>query len=393
MAAKQNTKAAQAADKADPPAEKAAPKKDWARSLRKLGAVSEEHVDIHKSVIRTRSPSVNSTFGNGWGLPRGYSLLLGGPPKGGKSTTANDMIGACHQDYPDGIVIKINTEFKENAEMTPEAFRKWGIDKKRYICYEKNEATLFDFILDEIQPMVQDGMPLVLLVIDSVNNIQGRRAAGSDSIMDFLIGDQAQTLQDGMMRIMPFLRRHNVACVLTCHVGAEMDRAEQMRGNTHRMKVAHGLKHRIEYWAFVEPVITAAGKLDLRKQTYDDPKGFVTPKGEKEHVDARAHRIKFTMKAASFAPVGRIGEYTYNYATGIVAQEEEVFKLADLNGLIKQEGSFYSYGDKRWHGLPATLDAIRDDPKLQSAILLDLQRIDRDQKFEAGALGEALKEE
>lgn len=372
-------KPAPAPDKTDPPSEK---KKDWSRALQRLGAVSEEVVDIHRHVIRSRSPSINSTFGHGWGLPLGYSLLLGGPPKGGKSTIANDMIGCCHADYPDGIVIKINTEFKEQAEITPQAMRKWGIDPKRYRCFERNDAELFDFVLKDIQPMVQDGMPLKLLVIDSVNNIQGRRMAGSDSIMDFLIGDQAQTLQDGMMRIMPFLRKHDVACILTCHVGAEMDRAEQMRGNTWRMKVAAGFKHRVEYWAFVEKLETAAGKLDMRKQSYEAADGFVTPKGDKEHVDARGHRIKFTMKAASFAPVGRVAEFTYEYAHGISKQEEEIFKLGELNGVItKGEGGYYSYGGKKWHGLVATLDALRDDPVLARGILHDLQCKDRTQKL------------
>ena len=56
----------------------------WMQKLAKLdGAVTEKHNPFN-SVIRFPSPSVNFIFGGGWGLPRGYSMILYGPPKAGK---------------------------------------------------------------------------------------------------------------------------------------------------------------------------------------------------------------------------------------------------------------------------------------------------------------------
>ena len=41
------------------------------------------------------------------------------------------------------------------------------------------------------------GAPIKFIIVDSVNSIQGRRQQGAKSIDDWLIGDLAQTLQDG----------------------------------------------------------------------------------------------------------------------------------------------------------------------------------------------------
>lgn len=382
-----STKAAPAAEKTDPPAEKEPSKKDWKRQLGKIDGVVEGVHDIHQHVVRSSSPSVNSTFGNGWGLPLGYSAFLAGPPKGGKTTLVKDIIGQTHRDYPDGQVIVLAAEMKEYAEMTAQSFRKFGIDPNRYTAYQRNDLGFFDDVVDKIQPMVQDGFPLKLLVIDSANAIVGRRTEDAKSITGYTIGDQAQSLQDAIGWILPFLRRHNVACIWTCHVGVEMDRTEQMRGNSMRAKVAFGFKHRVEYWMFVEKLENKDSKVNMLGQPFEKKDGFVTTSGSKEVVDAGAHKIRVTMKAASFAPVGRVGELTYNYEQGFVAQEEEIFVLAENNKLLTREGnSKYSYGSHRWSGgKPEVLAALKD-PKLQSAILLDLQRLDRGLQFNAGEL-------
>ena len=67
--------------------------KDFMKRLLKLeGAVTESR-NPHLNVIQSPSPSLNFTFGNGQGLPRGYSMLLYGPPRGGKSVICNAMAG------------------------------------------------------------------------------------------------------------------------------------------------------------------------------------------------------------------------------------------------------------------------------------------------------------
>ena len=78
--------------------------------LQELDGAVVERRNIHETVLRTGSPSADFCFGNGHGLPRGYSLVMYGEPKAGKSVILNSMIGTMHKDYPEAVAIKFNTE-------------------------------------------------------------------------------------------------------------------------------------------------------------------------------------------------------------------------------------------------------------------------------------------
>jgi hypothetical protein len=82
----------------------------------------------------------------------------------------------------------------------------------------------------------------------------------ADSVMVQQIGDEAKTLQDGFKRILAVQRKYKIAVVLTSHVRAEMDQAEQMRGNKVRMGASFGVQHYGEYFMFVEPNKSKEGK-------------------------------------------------------------------------------------------------------------------------------------
>ena len=106
----------------------------WMKRLQKLeGAVLRDY-DPFQNVIRTVSPSVNFVFGNSHGLPLGYSLVLSGPPKGGKSLLCNAFIGQLHRDDPDAIAVKYNTELRELGQLTDHQCAVWGIDRDRYMA-------------------------------------------------------------------------------------------------------------------------------------------------------------------------------------------------------------------------------------------------------------------
>ncbi len=360
-----------------------AEKKSWREKLVGLDYAVDQHRDPHLSVVRSGSPSVNALFGNsgdpkrGWGLPRRFSALLGGPPKGGKSTLLNSMIGQFHRDYPDQYVIKIDTEFKEEAQTSPEDLKKWGIDPERYVCYERSDPELIDFITGDVLKMVQDGLPLGLLAVDSFNNMDGFRGAEADKAAkaNKQIGDNARTTQMLMTRVMPIIRRNNIAFVGTAHVGAEMDPIEQMRGHKIRIKTAYGTNHRIEYWIMVERDFTVLGRKDLLDHEFIREDALKTGKTGRQS-DVHAHKIKAEMIGSSFGPVGREASFTYDYDLGLVNTHEEVYTLAKQNGLITTAGATYSYGGRSWKGLEKTLEAIRDDRKLYDELLADMMRMD-----------------
>lgn len=84
------------------------------------------------------SPSANFTFGAYHHLPFGYSLILWGLPKSGKSFLSYDMIGQLHRDDPQAIAVKFNTEMREQTQFNQRVADEFGIDTDRYIAINDN---------------------------------------------------------------------------------------------------------------------------------------------------------------------------------------------------------------------------------------------------------------
>ena len=348
--------------------------KDWMKALNKLeGAVAKESNPFAR-IIRTPSPSVNFTFGNTHGLPLGYTLIMYGPPAGGKSILLNSMIGQLHLDDPEGIAVKFNTELRETAQTTQAWKKTWNIDDDRYVAYDVNSPDMiFDRIEKDVAALCQEGAPIRLVGIDSINAIQGRRSMNADTIMTQQIGDLALTLQDGFKRILPVQRKYGFAVVLTSHVRAEMDQAEQMRGNKVKMAAGFGVQHYGEYFMYVEQNRSKAGSETLLgEKLEDESRTDLMDKAEKT-----GHKIRVCMKKSSLGPKLRTGEFTLDYAKGITNVHEEIFLLGVNRNVIDHPNNVtYGFGDKKWSGKPAMLAAIQEEPQLGLAILSEIKRRD-----------------
>lgn len=351
-------------------------KNKWMQKLAKLDGAVVEDYDPFAHIIRTPSPSVNFIFGHTHGLPLGYGALIWGPPKAGKSVIANAIIGQMHRDDPDAIAIKYNTEMREAGQLTAEQAAVWGIDRDRYMAFDVNEpALIFDKIETDIKAMCDEGAPIKLIIIDSLTGIQGRRAMNADTVMTQQIGDEAKTLQDGLKRILPVIRRKRIALVGTAHVRAELDQAEQMRGKKIKMAAAWATKHFFEYFIYLEPFNTKEGRVDLLGQEFvDEDQKDALGKGEK-----MAHRIRVHMEDSSVGPKGRWGVFTLDYDKGIVSQHEEVFLLGTGRGIVNTEKQgYYTFGGESWHGKKEFIKALKENPQMCEAILKEVRLLDID---------------
>jgi hypothetical protein len=358
-------------------------KKKWMERLSKLDGAVNEYVNPFISGVDSASPTVNFIFGNTWMIPRGYSAVFFGPPKGGKSYLANSIIGKVHRDDLDACVIKFNTEQREQAQLTKAQMKVHGIDIERYKAYQVNTPdAVFDRIEKDIAAECEDGMPLHLVVIDSVNGIQGRRSLNADSVMVQQIGDHALTIKDGLKRILNVQRKHNFALIVTCHVGAEMDPHEVQRGHKFKMTAAYGLQHHAEYFVCIEKNLTKEGRTDLEGNEFKD-ENLTDMAGRSEQT---AHKIRVTMRDSSLGPKGRVGQFTMDYHRGIINVHEEVFTLGVGRGVIERpNNTTYVFKERKWVGKPAMLEALRTDSDLQIAILKELKARDI-----AGMLGNDL---
>ena len=342
--------------------------------------------NAHGEVIRSPSPSLNFTFGNGQGLPCGrgcgYSLLLFGPPRGGKSVICNAMAGQLHQDDPSAWVCKINTEYREAGQADESSQRMYGIDPERYIAFERNDAACFDFIEYQLTELIRDGMNLKLVIIDSLNQIQGRRAGKEDaSIETQQIGDNAATLGEGLKRVLPIQRTYGFGLILTTHIRSQID--PRQKGNsaivstsyTTAVKPAasYGALHHAEFYMYVNPDTSKDGKTSLLGEEFVN-KEVEDVAGNNETM---AHKIRVKMVDNSVGPKGRSGEFTFDYKRGIINQYEEVFQLGLGQGIItKPNNIMYEVEGLSFKGKEACLLALKEDTALQAKILAEIKRRD-----------------
>lgn len=348
--------------------------KNWMKALNKLEGAVDKNKNVFLTGARTPSPSVNFTMGNTHLIPSGYTLIMFGPPAGGKSIVSNAFIGQLHKDDSEAIAIKFNTELREQAQTTKRQREIWGIDDDRYMAYDVNDPELiFDRIEKDIAALCQEGAPIKLIVIDSINGIIGRRAKNADSISVQQIGDEAKTLQDGFKRILAIQRKYGITMILTAHVRAEMDQAEQARGNKLRMGAAYAVQHYCEYFMFVEQNRSSKGRENLLGQKFEDTEQ--TDMMDKAEITG--HKIRCTMKKSSIGPKGRVGEFTLDYNQGIINSHEEVFLLGVNRGVIDKPNNLsYEFGGKKWAGKPAMLEALKTDAELREAILAEIRKRD-----------------
>lgn len=347
--------------------------------LLKLEGAITNRKNVHADVLQTHSPSVNFAFGNGWGLPRGFSLLMYGPPKAGKTLISNSFVGQMHQNDPTAIAIKFDTEYREVAQLSQKQAAVYGIDMDRIITYQTNKPDeIFDRIERDIAAMCQEGLNVGLIIIDSINGIQGRRAMNADSIMVQQIGDTAATIQEGLRRILPVQRKYNIGVILTAQIRAQMDQAAQRRGEMTKPAVAFATQHHCEYFMSVEPNRSKDGRTTLLGSKLEDAEltDFM------DNAERIGHKIRAKMSDSSLGPKGRTAEFTLDYDHGVVNSWEEAFTLGVGRGVISKPTSMsYEFDGRKWVGGKTLMEALINEPELVEKVLNEVKARDQAGKF------------
>lgn len=353
----------------------------WMNGLTKVDYAVKRDYNPYSNVIRSSSPSFNYLYANTHGLPRGYSEVIWGPPGSGKTIITNDKIGQLHQDDPEAIVLKFNTEQREELQLTPRAMKQWGIDPDRYVAYNTNRPDeIFDFIATNVAAECQKGAPIAYIIIDSTSDILGRRTMNADSVMTQQIGDEAKTIQDGLKSIKSVIRKYKISMSLISQARAEMDQLEQMRGNKLKMHAAWALQHFAEYFILIEQNKGNTGKTDLAGNAFLDE----TKKGTLGQNERMAHKVQATMKKSSCGPAGRRGEFTLDYYKGIINRHEEIFLLGVGQGVVQRPNNvtyvvpnFPMAGqEQKYRGKDDFLTALKENTPLANEVLKRVRMMD-----------------
>ena len=349
---------------------------NWMKQLNQMeGAVDFQYNPFApENVIRSPSPYLNWIFGKGSGLPRGYGCVLYGPPKSGKSLISYLMTAGVHAQNKDAIVLKYNTEMREAAQISGN----WGIDFNRYSAFDVNDASMiFDRIKTDILPMLEAGMPLQLIIIDSLQGVMGIKEKDRESINDHLVGDHAQTIQNGLKLILPILRKYKISLICTEHIRSNLDiKPGPAAKYAKKEKMAGGWaeKHFFEYYLEVKKDNSAEGKQDALGKVFEDD--TVDARGNKGKT---GHKIYVKMDESSVGVAGRSGVITFSYNNGLINIEEEVFELAKSFNLIERPNNrTYIIEGQKYNSKEEFIIALKNDEIMRNKIISSVY--DKDKK-------------
>lgn len=330
-----------------------------------------------ENCLFTPSPFFNWIFANkSNGIPKNASLLLLSEQKAGKSLSCyaiilemqrREKLAKIKEDLR-GHAIYYNTELRGQLQhnVFPE------IDKDyMHIFDTKDPVEIFDRIENDFKAKVQDGMPVRIIIIDSLTNIQGVKRKDAESVGDHLRGDHALTVQTGLDKLVPFCKRNKILLIGTSQMRA--NQKAQNGGPDSQMAEGWIVKHTFEYFVSLKRAGAADDKMDIEGKTFTDD----DIKDARDEKLLTGHKIYAKCEASSIGPQGRAGVFTMDYEKGIINQHEEIFFLGVNTGVIKKEGlRNYFYGDQKWSSKKECALAIRDNPKIGEAILADVRKLD-----------------
>ena len=341
---------------------------NWSKALKALPGSIDFNRDAFapENCLYTPSPSMNYIFANkAHGIPKGTGVLLYGKNKSGKSLLIQAAIAEMHRRDPEGIAIIYNTEmrgFLQNGTFM-------GVDPKRLFIYDSNKPTdIFDCFEKEVGSMLADGMPLRILGIDSFNSIGGTKALAEDrSVSDHLMGDKAITIQRGLEKIVPMVRRNNIVLFGTAQMRDDFNAGQH--GPKEKAAVTWAVKHTFEYQIAVSKANAADDKQDLGGHKFENA-DIKDIRGNKEIT---GHKIIVTMKESSCGTPGRSGMITLDYSHGIINVHEEIFELAKNLGIIENVGAggYVLYGEKI-RGKEKVAEKIKDSEEIQKKLHADI---------------------
>lgn len=344
----------------------------WAKQLKQFeDAVNYEYDAFSaENCLYTPSPSLNRIFANkSHGIPKGTGALLFSEPKAGKSLLIQAICGEMHQNDPEGIAIIFNTEMR--------GFVQSGlfstIDKDRLIIYDTNRPEdIFDRMERDILPMIQEGMPLRMIAIDSITGVAGTKSMGADrSVNDHLIGDQALTIQKGLQKVVPIVRNHKLLFLASAQVRANMDAGQY--GPKEKMAASWATKHAFEYFINIRRANAAEDKMDIEGNKFEDEE----VKDVRGNKDITGHKIMIKMDQSSIGTPGRAALITLDYKNGIINKHEEVFLMGYNTGVITREGtSNYVFKTLKVNGKANFAKKIAEDPELYKAIVAEVKKLD-----------------
>jgi RecA/RadA recombinase len=310
--------------------------------------------DVPDWYAQTKSPALNYLFGKSFGLKAGYTAMIYGPPKSGKSLLSYAFAGHLHQTDPEAIVLHFDTEFRDNTHW----YKAFGIDEERFVSRQTNDPTeIFDYIANDVKAMLQDGAKIKMIIIDSLAAIMYPKEGNKDSTTDHVMGDAGAYLPGAVKKILPIIRQFKIATLLCQHIRANFD-PNMAKYKPYTVPGGHGLKHSVEFWLLVEKI----NNKDSRVFDGDKKDGAGNP-------IQIGHKLRVKMEESSMSPQNRAVEVDLSYTDGIINTADQVASLAVSMGIVEQAGAWVMHNGKKWQGVANFALALKEDLDLEKTLI------------------------
>lgn len=289
----------------------------WMSKLTKdFGVLASEIPDAKDKIIKMPSPSLNYCVGNG-GILEGKALCLFGPESGGKSLLMQLILAEIQRKDPEAICILFDAEYAFNKDW----FKKLGGDTTRLIVRQTNDPLkIFDYMEKEVLEMLQEGLPLKGIAIDSVKSIRYPGDFKSKTTDITMGGSGAKYLGPALKGLLPIIREYNITTLLVQQVYEELDQFKAMQ-NPYKLPDGRALKHFCDYMLQVEKLETKAGRIETG----------TTMAGGANQV---GHVVRVKSKKNRCGAPYRVAEFSLEYEKGIVDVANELYKLAESLGVL-----------------------------------------------------------
>ena len=295
-----------------------------AGSVMLMGDGSQHRVDA----LPTGCIALDRAIGIG-GYPKGRIIELYGPESSGKTTVALHAIASCQQNG--GVAAFIDAEHA----LDPIYAKNIGVDIESMII---SQPDCGEQAIDIAEKLICSGA-IDIVVIDSVAALIPKRELEGD--MDSLtVGEQARLMSKAMRKLSGAISRSKCIAIFINQIREKVGGY----GNPETTSGGRALK----FYASV--------RAEVRKT---EP--------IKEGSEVVGNKVKVKIVKNKVAPPCKEAHFEIFYGKGISC-DSQILDMAVSMGIIKKSGSWFSYGDQRWHGLADVRALLESDPEFRKTL-------------------------
>lgn len=274
--------------------------------------------------------SLDRALGIG-GYPKGRIIELFGPESSGKTTVALHAIASCQNEG--GIAAFIDAEHA----LDPIYAKNIGVDIENMII---SQPDFGEQAIDVAEKLILSGA-VDLVVIDSVAALIPKSELEGD-MESLAVGTHARLMSKAMRKLAGAVNRSKCIVIFINQI---REKVGVMYGNPETTPGGRALK------------FFASVRIDVRKQ--NDP--------IKDGGVVIGNRVKAKIVKNKVAPPCTEALFEIYYGKGISC-DSQIIDMAINMDIIHKSGSWFTYGENRWHGLSEFREKFENDPAFKKEI-------------------------